>query len=55
MTAMLIFKAIAGLLICALIVTSVSLLILLLVWYMMRNDLDFEDLEYIEDPEEPKA
>ena len=31
------------------------LLILALVWYMIRNDLDFEDLEYIEDLEDPEA
>lgn len=57
MTAALLLRALAGILICSGIMTIISLLILALVWYMIRNDLDFEDLEYIEDPEdeEPEA
>ena len=57
MTAALILRALTGLLICTGIMTILFLLILALVWYMIRNDLDFEDLEYIEDLEdkEPEA
>ena len=52
MTAALILRALTGLLICTGIMTILFLLILALVWYMIRNDLDFEDLEYIEDLED---
>lgn len=54
MTASLILRALAGILICSGIMTILSLLILALVWYMIRNDLDFEDLEYMEDLEDPE-
>lgn len=52
MTASLLLRALAGILICSGIMTIIILLILALVWFMIRNDLDFEDLEYIEDPED---
>jgi 4-hydroxybenzoate polyprenyltransferase len=51
MTATTLLRALAGLLICTGILTTISLLIMALVWYMIRNDIDFEDLEYIEDEE----
>lgn len=54
MTAALLLRALVGLLICTGIMTILFLLILALVWYMIRNDLDFEDLEYIEDLEDPE-
>ena len=54
MTAALLLRALVGLLICTGIMTILFLLILALVWYMIRNGLDFEDLEYIEDPEDPE-
>lgn len=54
MTAALILRALAGLLICTGIMTILFLLILALVWYMIRNDLDFEDLEYMEELEDPE-
>lgn len=54
MTASLLLRALAGILICSGIMTILSLLILALVWYMIRNDLDFEDLEYMEDLEDPE-
>lgn len=52
MTTAIILRALADLLICAGIMTIVCLLICALVWHKIRNGLDFEDLEYIEDPEE---
>jgi len=54
MTAALLLRALTGLLICTGIMTILCLMILALVWYMIRNDLDFEDLEYIEDLEDPE-
>ena len=53
MTAALILRALAGLLICTGIMTILFLLILALVWYMTRNDLDFDDIANMENPEKP--
>lgn len=54
MTTAIILRGLVSLLICTGIMTILFLLILALVWYMIRNDLDFEDLEYIEDLEDPE-
>lgn len=52
MTAASILRALIGLFIGAGIMTILGLLIVAFVCHLIRNDLDFEDLEYIEDPEE---
>lgn len=46
--------AVIGVILCALIVTAITLLIIGLIWWMFRNDLDFEDMEYIEELEDPE-
>lgn len=46
--------AVIGVILCALIVTAITLLIIGLIWWMFRNDLDFEDMEYIEEGAEDR-
>lgn len=49
MTASQILWALAGFIICALIMTIVGFLIACLLWYLIRNDLDFDDITYMEE------
>ena len=46
--------AVIGVILCAIIVTAITLLIIGLIWWMFRNDLDFEDMEYIEEGAEDR-
>lgn len=44
--------AFIGFLICALIVSTIGLLVCLLIWWMFRKDMDFDDIaDYMEDPD----
>lgn len=37
--------ALAGMIICVGIVVAISLLIVLLIWWMMRNGMEWEDID----------
>lgn len=44
--------AIIGFLLCALIVCIIAFLVIVLIWWMFRHDMDFDDIaNYMEDPE----
>lgn len=44
--------AIIGFLLCALIVCIIAFLVIVLIWWMFRHDMDFDDIANMEDPEE---
>lgn len=44
--------AIIGFLLCALIVSTICVLVILLIWWMFKKDMDFDDVaNYMEGPE----
>jgi hypothetical protein len=44
--------AIIGFLLCALIVCIIAFLVIVLIWWMFRKDMDFDDIaNYMEGPE----
>ena len=48
--------AIIGFILCTLIVCVICLLVIILIWWMFRHDLDFDNLaDYMEDPEDTEA
>ena len=45
--------AFIGFLLCALIICIIALLVIALIWWLFRKDMDFDDIaNYMEDPEE---
>lgn len=51
-----IISAIIGFILCVIIICIVAFIMLGVVGYMIRHDLDFEDLaDYMEDPEDTEA
>lgn len=56
MTGSEIIGAIIGFLLCALIVCIIAFLVIVLIWWMFRHDMDFDNLaDYMEDPEDTEA
>lgn len=44
--------AIIGFLLCALIVCIIAVLVIVLIWWMFKEDMNFDDIaNYMEDPE----
>lgn len=44
--------AIIGFLLCALIVCIIAFLVIVLIWWMFKEDMDFDDIaNYMEDPD----
>lgn len=44
--------AIIGFILCAFIVCIICLLVIILIWWMFKKDMDFDDIaNYMEDPE----
>ena len=44
--------AIIGFLLCALIVCIIAFLVIVLIWWMFKNDMDFDNIaNYMEDPD----
>lgn len=53
MTGTTITSAIIGFLICASLVCAIGLLVIFLIWWMFRKDMDFDDIaDYTDDPDE---
>lgn len=52
MTTAIILRGLVGLLLCAVIFTVVSLLIMGITWYLFRNGLDLDDIADEAEPEE---
>lgn len=44
--------AFIGFLLCALIVCIIAFLVIALIWWLFRKDMDFDDIANMEDPEE---
>lgn len=44
--------AIIGFILCALIVSTICVLGILLIWWMFKNDMNFDEIANMEDPEE---
>lgn len=48
--------AIIGFLLCAFIVCIIAILVIVLIWWMFRHDMDFDNLaDYMEDQEDTEA
>ena len=44
--------AIIGFLLCAFIVCIIAFLVIVLIWWLFKNDMDFDDIaNYMEDPD----
>ena len=44
--------AIIGFLLCSFIVCNIAFLVIVLIWWMFKEDMDFDDIaNYMEDPE----
>lgn len=45
--------AIIGFILCAFIACTIGLLVIFLIWWVFKKDMDFDDIaNYMEDPEE---
>ena len=52
MTGSEITSAIIGFLLCALVVCIIAFLVIVLIWWMFKENIDFDDVANMEDPEE---
>lgn len=44
--------AIIGFLLCALVVCIIAFLVIVLIWWMFKENIDFDDVANMKDPEE---